>query len=160
MIGTAIQIINKLLNAPRDEKFELTEYKEKRSLNANNYAWALMVEIGNKLNLSKEEVYKQMLIDYGQSTMISVLANVDVSGYFKYYKEAGRSELNGKEFVHYKVYKGSSEYNTKEMSILIDGIVQECKQLDIETKTNEEIESLIDLWGKNDGRNMERYKKF
>ena len=146
MIGTAIELINKLLNAPRDSKYELTEYKEKRSLNANNYAWALMVEIGNKLNLSKEEVYKQMLIDYGQSTMVSVLADIDITGYFKYYREAGRSKLNGKEFIHYKVYKGSSEYNTKEMSILIDGIVQECKQLDIETKSKEEIESLIKEW--------------
>lgn len=146
MIGTAIQIINELLNAPRDEKYELNKYKEKRSLNANNYAWALMVEIGNKLNLSKEEVYKQMLMDYGQSAMISVLSNVDISSYFKYYNEAGRTELNGKEFVHYKIYKGSSEYNTKEMSILINGIVQECKQLDIETKTDEEIKSLIKEW--------------
>lgn len=146
MIGTAVEIIKNLLNAPRDTKYELKEYKEKRSLNANNYAWALMVEIGNRLNLSKEDVYKQMLMDYGQSTMISVLADIDVNGYFKYYQEAGRSTLNGKEFIHYKVYKGSSEYNTKEMSILIDGIVSECKQLDIETKSPEDIKSLIEEW--------------
>ena len=146
MIGTKNEIIKYVLVAPPDKQFEVKEYKEKRSLNANNYAWHLITEIGNKLNLSKEDVYLQMLIDYGQSTMISVLSNVNISEFCKYYKEAGKSVLNGKEFTHYKIYKGSSEYNTHEMSILIDGIVHECKQLDIETKSEEEIKSLVENW--------------
>ena len=146
MIGTKNEIIKYVLVAPPDKQFEVKEYKEKRSLNANNYAWHLITQIGDKLNISKEDVYLQMLIDYGQSTMISVLSNVNISDFCKYYKEAGKSNLNGKEFTHYKIYKGSSEYNTHEMSILIDGIVQECKQLDIETKSLEEIKSLVENW--------------
>ena len=58
--------------------------------------------------------------------MVSVLATIDVKPYFKYYAEAGESILNEKTFKHYKVYKGSSEMNRKEMSILIDGLVSEC----------------------------------
>lgn len=146
MIGTKNEIIKYVLVAPPDKQFEVKEYKEKRSLNANNYAWHLITQIGNKLNISKEDVYLQMLIDYGQSTMISVLSNVNISDFCKYYKEAGKSSLNGKEFTHYKIYKGSSEYDTHEMSILIDGIVQECKQLEIETKSSEEIKSLVENW--------------
>lgn len=146
MIGNAKQIIQWLCMQEQDEKFEISIYKNKRSLNANNYAWKLITEISNKINKSKEEVYLQMLIDYGQSEMISILSSINIDGYFKYYKVAGASTLNGKDFTHYKIYKGSSEFNTKEMSIFIDGIVQECKQLDIETKTPEELTILKDKW--------------
>lgn len=125
---------------------KIDKHREKRSLNANAYLWKLVTEIGNILNKSKEEVYLQMLIDYGQSEMISILSEINVKGYFKYYKLAGTSLLNGKEFNHYKIYKGSSEYNTKEMSILLEGAVQEAKNLGIKTKEDYEIEKLIEEW--------------
>lgn len=127
---------------------KINKHREKRSLNANAYLWKLVTEIGNILNKSKEEVYLQMLIDYGQSEMISILSEINVKGYFKYYKLAGTSILNGKEFNHYKIYKGSSEYNTKEMSILLEGVVQEAKNLGIKTKEDYEIEKLIEEWDK------------
>ena len=125
---------------------KIDKHREKRSLNANAYLWKLVTEIGNVLNKSKEEVYLQMLIDYGQSEMVSILSEIDVKGYFKYYKLAGTSILNGKEFNHYKIYKGSSEYDTKEMSILLNGVVQEAKNLGIKTKDDIEIERLLEEW--------------
>lgn len=125
---------------------KIDKHREKRSLNANAYLWKLATEIGNVLNKSKEEVYLQMLIDYGQSEMVSILSEIDVKGYFKYYKLAGTSILNGKEFNHYKIYKGSSEYDTKEMSILLNGVVQEAKNLGIKTKDDIEVERLVEEW--------------
>lgn len=127
---------------------KIDKHREKRSLNANAYLWKLVTEIGNVLNKSKEEVYLQMLIDYGQSEMVSILSEIDVKGYFKYYKLAGTSILNGKEFNHYKIYKGSSEYDTKEMSILLNGVVQEAKNLGIKTKDDIELERIIEEWDK------------
>lgn len=106
---------------------KIDRYKEKRSLNANNYAWKLITEIGNATRQSKEDVYFLMLKRYGQSEMVSVVADVPVQHYFKHYEEAGESTLKGKLFKHYRVYKGSSEFDTKEMSIFIDGIVSEAK---------------------------------
>ena len=125
---------------------KIEKHREKRSLNANAYLWKLVTEIGNVLNKSKEEVYLQMLIDYGQSEMVSILSEIDVKGYFKYYKLAGTSILNGKEFNHYKIYKGSSEYDTKEMSILLNGVVQEAKNLGIKPHDDIELERLIKEW--------------
>ena len=125
---------------------KINKHRKKRSLNANAYLWKLVTEIGNILNKSKEEVYLQMLIDYGQSEMISILSEINVKGYFKYYKLAGTSILNGKEFNHYKIYKGSSEYDTKEMSILLNGVVQEAKNLGIKTKDDIELERLVEEW--------------
>lgn len=127
---------------------KIDKHREKRSLNANAYLWKLVTEIGNILNKSKEEVYLQMLIDYGQSEMVSILSEIDVKSYFKYYKLAGTSILNGKEFNHYKIYKGSSEYDTKEMSILLNGVVQEAKNLGIKTKDDIEVERLVEEWEK------------
>lgn len=126
---------------------KISKHREKRTLNSNAYLWKLVSEIGNVLNKSKEEVYLQMLIDYGQSEMVSILSEIEVKGYFKYYKLAGTSMLNGKLFNHYKIYKGSSEYNTKEMSILLNGVVQEARNLGIKTKEDYEIEKLIEEWG-------------
>ena len=89
-----------------------------------------------------------LLRRYGQSEIVSVVSNIDVKPYFRYYAEAGESTLNGKIFKHYKVYKGSSEMNRKEMSILIDGLVSECKEAGIETKPKAEIDSLLKEWDK------------
>ena len=126
---------------------ELSEHKEKRSLNANSYAWALIGKIADALRSSKEEVYLNMLKRYGQSEIVSILSSIEVDGYFKYYEVAGESTLNNKAFTHYKIYKGSSEYDTKEMSVLIDGIVSEAKELNIETLPPYEIERIKNLWG-------------
>lgn len=142
MIGKAKQIIDWLWNQDKEKIFEIKEHKEKRSLSQNAYAWKLITEIGNKMRLSKEEVYLQMLEDYGQSMLIPVEKDKKPHGFFKYYKFVKTVMINNKEADYYKVFKGSSDFDTKEMSIFIDGIIQECKQLDIETLTPDEIARL------------------
>lgn len=126
---------------------KIGRHREKRSLNANNYAWKLMTEIANVCRTSKEEVYLEMLKRYGQSEIISALAHIPIKEYVKYCEEAGESTLNGKLFKHYKVYKGSSEFDTREMSIFIDGIVSDAKELEIPTETPEQIARLKAMWG-------------
>ncbi len=149
MIGKANKLITYLvgqLEINKDKEFEIKEYKPKRSRNSNNYAWSLITKIADVLRLDKEEVYLDMLKHYGQSEMVSVLSEIDVKGYFKYYEKVGETVLNGKEFSHYKIFKGSSEYNSKEMAIFIDGVVQEAKQLDIDTITPVELDKLKQMW--------------
>lgn len=135
------------LNTVEKLSIEIDKYREKRSLNANNYAWKLITEIGNATLLSKEDVYLEMLKQYGQSEIISVLAHIPIREYVKYCEEAGESTLNGKLFKHYKVYKGSSEFDTREMSIFIDGIVYEAEELGIQTMTPNEIARIKAAWG-------------
>ena len=43
-------------------------------------------------------------------------------------------------------YYGSSTYNSKEMSLLIEILIQLAKSLKIETKSKEEVESLLRSW--------------
>jgi hypothetical protein len=120
--------------------------RKKRSLDANARCWATINEIANVLRVSKEEVYLEMLKRYGQSEIVSIKSSVDVSGYLKYYEPIGKGTVNGQEFTHYKVYKGSSEFDTREMSILIDGINSEAKELGIEIMPPQEIKELLKDW--------------
>lgn len=127
---------------------KIVKHREKRSNNANSYLWELCTQIGNIMNLSKNEVYLQMLKDYGQSMLIPVKKGNKPNGFIKYYEFECSSQLNGKEADWYKIYKGSSEYDTYEMNILLNGVVQEAKNLGIKTKEDLEIERLIEEWEK------------
>lgn len=142
MIGKCQDLIQYLFEQDRDKLFEIKEHKEKRSLSQNAYAWKLINEIGNKIGKSKEDLYVEMLKDYGQHEVISMLSTIDPKGYFKYYEVIGTGIVNDKEFTHYKIFKGSSEFNTLEMKIFIDGIIQEATQLGIPTITEKELESM------------------
>jgi len=149
MTGTPIQIIQWLYNANKDKLFDIKEHKEKRSLDQNAYCWKLINEIANKIKKSKEEVYFDMLKSYGQMSEISMLSSINPSGFLKYYEVISKRIFNNNEFTIYRIYKGSSDYDTKEMSIFIDGVVQEAKQLDIEVLTPDQLKEL---------KNMEDYK--
>lgn len=144
MLGNAEEVIRFLFEQDREKIWEIKEYKSKRSLNQNAYFYKLIGEIADNLRVSKAEIHLKLLKDYGQSEVISVLSEIDISGYFRYYEEIGKGTVNGKEFTHYRIYKGSSEMNTKEMSILLDGTVKEAEQLGIPTLTDKEIERLFD----------------
>lgn len=142
----ALNMVDKLKEVEK-LSFKIDRHREKRSLNANNYCWKLLTEIGNRTRQSKEDVYFLMLKRYGQSEMISVVAHIPIGEYIKYCEEAGESTLNGKVFKHYRVYKGSSEFDTREMSIFIDGVVSEAKDLGIQTDTPDQIAKMKALWG-------------
>lgn len=128
------------------------KYKQKRSLDANAYAWVLMTKIANHpdISSSKEDVYEQMLQKYGTLyededgyITITVKKSVDMSkvdGHWKYIKDNGK-------FSSYLMIKGSSEYDTAEMSHFIDRIVEEAKELGIETATPDELERMKQEWG-------------
>lgn len=139
MIGNAETLVKWLFKQDRDKIFEIKEKRKRRSLSQNAYAWELIGKIGDVLRKSKEEVYLKMLKDYGQSEMVSILSSINPEGYFKYYEKIGTGIVNNKEFTHYKIFKGSSEFDSREMTIFIDGIIDECKELGIETMTPDKI---------------------
>lgn len=142
MIGNVEQIIHWLFNQDKEKLFEIKEKKKHRTLTQNSYAWELITQLANTLKLSKEDLYLKMLEDYGQSSLISVKSDIVISGFVKYYKEVGRSTLNGTEFTHYRIYKGSSQFDTYEMGIFIDGIIHECESVGIPTLTKEQVNDL------------------
>ena len=119
------------------------KHRNKRSLNANAYSWVLQNEIANRLRISKEEIHVQMLKDYGQRDYISILASVNPKDYFDYYEEQGTFKNAGNTFKSYLVFKGTHRYDSKEMSVFIDGVIQEARNLGIETLEEKEIQKMI-----------------
>lgn len=150
MIGNPQEIIQWLFDQDKNKKFEIKEYHKKRSLNANAYAWALIGKIADVLRNSKDEIYLEMLKKYGQSEVVSVLSDINVTGYFKYFEEIATVKLQGKNFTHYKVFKGTSEYNTAEMAVFIDGVISEADELGIDTLPPDEVKKIKSLWGEHD----------
>ena len=146
MVGKADEVIKWLLSQDREKTFEVKPYHPKRSLNANAFCWHLCNEMANVLRTSKDEVYQEMLKRYGQSKVISVLSDIDISRFVKYYEEIGKGHVEGKEFTHYRCFIGSSEYDSREMAILIDGIVDEAKELGIDTLPTTAVERMKALW--------------
>lgn len=142
MIGNAKTIIEWLFEQGTTKKFEIKELKPKRSLTANAYYWSLLNQLANVLRLDNQKLHFMMLQRYGQYEVVSVLSSIDVKGYFRYYEPIGHGVINNKKFTHYKVYKGSSEMNSKEFSILLDGLVSECNEQNIATLTKSEREQL------------------
>ena len=118
--------------------------RKKRSLDANAYFWVLVGKIADKLRASKDEIYFEMLKKYGQSITVTVRAGLDLSrAGFKYYELFKDGISAGKPFEAYRVFIGSSQYDTREMSVLIDGVVQEAKELGIETLTQLELAEIL-----------------
>lgn len=126
---------------------DIKAWHPRRSLNANSYAWVLIGKIANMIGSTADEVYIECLRAYGQSMMYPALPDVDVSGYFKYYTREQDGVLNGKVCAWYRVYKGSSQFDTAEMAKFIDGIISEAKALGIDTETPQNIELIKQRWG-------------
>ena len=91
-----------------------------------------------------------MLKHYGQRIALRLRADIDPAGYFKYYEEAGRLG----EYIEYFCFKGSSEYDSREMSVFIEGIIQEAEQLGIPTKTPDELAAMLSLMEESERRRV------
>lgn len=128
---------------------EIKRHREKRSLNANNYSWQLQTEIAKATNRSLTDIHNQMVLDYGVVEVYSILkpAFKSAKRMFDYFEVLGEGVVNGKEFVHVKAGIGTHNYNSKEMARFIDGVVQEAKNLGIETMTPNELARLKAIWG-------------
>lgn len=130
-------------------KVEMNSWREKRSIDANNYAWVIQNEIAKEMRLNIDEVHEKMVMAYGVLETYSILKEALPSAVrlFDYYKVLGESVVNGKTFVHIRAGVGTHNYDSKEMAVFIDGVVEEAKQLGIETMTPAEIQKLKDMWG-------------
>lgn len=142
MIGTIEKIRQWLYNQDKAKLFQIKEYKGNKTDAQRRYAWELITQIANEIRISKEKVYLNMVYNYSQSEIVSMLSSVKPKNWFKYYEPLQLVISDNKEFIEYRIYKGMSELDKKEMMIFIDGVIQEAEQLGIPTLTNEEIERL------------------
>jgi hypothetical protein len=141
MRGTALECIQWLASQEPAKRFEVSEEtsKKKRSLTQNAYYWVMLNKLAAKLRMSDSELHKNMLREYGVYDVFSILDNIPIDGYFRYYDVIGHGYVNGRRFKHVKVYKGSSHMSSAEFSRLIDGMREECVIQGIDVMTPSEI---------------------
>lgn len=137
-----------------DKEYILTikEKAKKRSLNANNYFWLLCDKLAVKTGVQKTDIYRQYIKEIGGNNEILCIKNSAVDRFRKTWSETGLgyvtdimpSKING--CTNVIIYYGSSTYDSKQMSRLINLIVQDCKENDIPTLEDLEIERLCEAW--------------
>jgi hypothetical protein len=146
--------INTLISSVCDKKVmvDIKLYRKKRSLDANAYLWVLLDKLARVLNTTKEELYQKAIKEKGVFTYIVVKPKMveRVKEGWRVCEVMGAVAVggNGKDKgIQIRCYLGSSTYNTKEMSELIDYVVEECKEQGIETITPNELEEMKQKWG-------------
>jgi len=145
------------LNMEKLEKAEeytvkIEKCRKHRSLDANAYFWTLCGQLAAKLRIPKTEIYKQLIKEIGDNFIIAEYKVEDVHSAINYWQSHGIgwvSEVIGRTESRVQViqYLGSSEYDTTQMSRLIDLLIEECKEQGIDTMSDRERSLLIEAWG-------------
>lgn len=148
--------IQKDINAGKSYVIDISRKRQKRSLDANAFLWACLADMAAKLHTSKDELYLQMLERYGRFThIICTPAAVDrVRREFKTVRVLGEVTVNGKQGIQMQVYYGSSDYDSKEFSILLDGVLSEAKEMGLEYISEADKALMLEEWGKKNGNEV------
>lgn len=134
-----------------DLNISIGKERHKRSLDANAYAWVLMQKIAEKVGTDKWSVYLECLKRYSRAFTHIIVKESAVPRMKELYRECvdlGEVTVNGQTGHQLQVYFGSSTFDKKEMSVFIDGIIEECRQLGIPTATPREMEAMKTAWRK------------
>lgn len=136
--GGDLKRLNNYIGRP--VTLSVDELNHGRTLTQNAYLWVLVGKIAEALNASKDEIYLKFLKAYGQSVMVSVA--LDEALKFERKAKYFEKESTDEERTVYRFIAGSSEYDTLEMKILLDGVIEEAEALGIPTLTPAEIEKM------------------
>ena len=149
-----INVVEELKNENK-LNIELKKWYKKRSLDANSYCWVLCDKIAKELSkdgqvITKENVYKDAILQIGSFEPF-IAQEKTFDNFKRVWEKQGLGflvqEVSRKDkCVKVHCYYGSSTYDSKEMSLLIQILVDLAKSLNIETKTQEEINSLLEQW--------------
>lgn len=154
-MGKAMTFIRKL----KDKAYvaELKEKTKKRSLDANAFLWSLLNQMSVVLRMPPEEIYQGYLPDVGDNFEWHPCKPENVQRYTEGWCRGhiGRMvddmgpcrlpDLRGYRLL--KCYYGSSDYDVPTFSRLLELVIQDCRQLGIETLSEREKSLLLEEWG-------------
>ena len=139
---------------------EMKRYQKKRSLDANAFLWATIDDIASVLRIPPREVYRELIPDVGGNHTTYPVKKEAVADYMEMWngigvgwicESLGDSKLKGYENL--RCYRGSSSYDTVQMSRLIDLALAEAKNLGIQPRlTAQERAAALELWRKDEIR--------
>lgn len=142
-----------LLNEMSKDKLmniEIKPFRQKRSLDANAMLWACLGDMSRKLSVDSWELYKQELQKYGKFDY-AIIRRKAVGSFMKEWRtarEIGEIEIHGEKAVQLQCFYGSSTYDSKEFSDLLNGVIADMKDLGLEPPPSREIERSLKAWEK------------
>ena len=145
-----------LVDEMRDKdklSIEIKPFKARRSLDANAYAWVLIDKLAEKVNESKEAVYREYIKHIGGNSEIVCVKNNAVERLCEGWSRNGLgwqtetfpSKIEG--CTNVILYYGSSVYDSAQISRLLDLIIYDCKEFGIPTETPNQIAEMKSRWG-------------
>lgn len=138
LIGNKNKIISWLLNQGEDKIFEIKEYKEKRNLDQNAKYYKLLNELALTLKIGTEELHFEMLKNYSVRYQVLIPKETELRG-IKYYELKKTIKKDNKLFNIYEVYVPSHELKTDEFALLLNGLIEECREQNLEVRSPDEI---------------------
>ena len=152
-IKVQAQLLSLLTELERGKTFDCTieEHRQKRSLNANSYFHLLVDKLAKYYKMGSDEMKKKMVLEYGaiaydsrgKKVGIKIPKAVNIDNFYPYAKWFGEEgDLN-----YYIFYKQTHTLDSKEMARLTDGVVNECKEVGIETLDEIELKKMVSKWG-------------
>ena len=151
-LGKAMAIVRKM--KPKAYNLTIKEHKKKRSNDANAKLWALLSDLSVVLHIPPEEIYQGYIPDVGGNYKIIPVKPQEIIEWEKDWCKGhiGRmiddmgpcmsKDLEG--YHNLKLYRGSSEYDSATFSRLMDLVLQDCRQLGIETLSERELSLLLE----------------
>lgn len=130
-----------------DLTVEIKKYRKARTLDQNSLLYAIEDKLAKALKLSNTQVHRQNLIDYGvcigDAVMLAKLAQEWCKN--NYAQIISEKEKEGKQQALIRLYKGSSQMDTKEFASLVDGVLSECENVGVNVEyESKEIKRLIE----------------
>lgn len=121
-------------------------------MDANAYFFAIADKIAAVAGIPKSDVYRHAIKEVGGNSEIVCVQEKAAATLCEGWEHNGLgwqteiipSKIKG--CVNVILYYGSSTFDTKQMSRLIDNIIQDAKALGIETMPPEKIKSLLEAW--------------
>lgn len=130
---------------------EIKQHRERRSLDANAYYWKLCGELAAAAGDTPENIYRRHIRDIGnyevscmQDRAVDSFGRLWSSGHLGRFIETRKSKLKGCTTV--LAYYGSSDFDTRQMSRLIDNLVEDCRALGIETLPPDKLAAMKEEW--------------
>lgn len=141
------------LEAGKEYDVEIKPHKKKRSLDANAMYWSVAALLAQKLNIPVDEVYRHHIHDMSiyqqfciEEKAVDAMARQWCSGHYGRMLEVKAPSRDHDGYVWVHAYYGSSDFDTAEMSRLIDNLLQDCKDQGVEVPPPQRIQSLLDEW--------------
>lgn len=134
-------------------QLEVKPHRNRRSLDANAYAWVLINKLSDKTGIPTREVYIRAIEGIGGNYDVLPIREDAVERFRSVWesrgigwpvRDLGKSKLPG--YRNLICYYGSSTYNGKQMSMLIDSLAQDCKAVGVETLSPEKLSSMMETY--------------